>query len=67
MRKMRQSVVEGKRIFIGLEDSKKTWRVNVRYNGMEVHQASMPSDYGDLKGYLANRFPGCDITVMYEA
>ena len=67
MRKMRQSVVEGKRIFIGLEDSKKTWRLNVRYNRMEVHQASMPSDYGHLKGYLANRFPGCHITVMYEA
>jgi transposase len=34
---------------------------------MEVHQASMPSDYEQLKGYLTNKFPGCDILVMYEA
>ncbi|MBW2312480.1 MAG: tyrosine-type recombinase/integrase [Deltaproteobacteria bacterium] len=27
MRKMREHIIEGKRIFVGLEDSKKTWRL----------------------------------------
>lgn len=67
MGKMRQVFMEGKEIFVGLEDSKKTWRVNVRYNRMEVHQASMPAEYEQLKRYFENRFPACVITVMYEA
>ena len=45
MRKMGQSYLEDKQIFVGLEDSKKTWQVNVRYNRMEIQQASMPADY----------------------
>ena len=59
-------MLEGKKIFIGLEDSKKTWRVNVRYEHMEIHQASMPAEYGHLKRYFENYFPGCDISVIYE-
>ena len=60
-------MLEGKKIFVGLEDSKNTWRVNVRYAKMEVHQASMPAEYGHLKRYFESHFPGCEVTVMYEA
>ena len=67
MKKMRRTILEGKKIFIGLEDSKKTWRINVRFAKMEVHQTGMPADYGNLKRYIESHFPGCDVTVMYEA
>ena len=34
MRKMQDFIVKGKRIFIGLEDSKRTWKLCVRSQGM---------------------------------
>jgi transposase len=52
---------------VGLEDSVRTWRVCVRADKMIVHEASMPAKYEDLKGYLKNRYPGCEVQVMYEA
>jgi transposase len=66
-RKIRQHVVEGKEIFVGLEDSKKTWKLSVRSEGLEVHFTSMPAQYGVLSEYFAGRFPGCRIHVIYEA
>ena len=41
MRKMQEYVTKGKKIFIGLADSKKTWKVCVRSEGMIVSEASM--------------------------
>lgn len=67
MRKMQEFIVQGKRIFIGLEDSKKTWRLCVRSEGMVVHTTSMPTLYEALRAYLLERYPDCTITVMYEA
>ena len=67
MRKMQKYIVKGNRIFVGLEDSKNTWKVCVRCDGMIVHQTSMPVDYKNLRNYFMNRFPACEIQVMYEA
>lgn len=67
MRKMQEHIVEGKRISVGLEDSKKTWKVCVRSENMIVHETGMPASYEVLRTYLLNRYPGCDITVIYEA
>ena len=67
MKKMQKFVVKDNRIFVGLEDSKKKWKVCVRCDGMIVNQASMPTDYNNLSNYLKNRFPGCEVHVMYEA
>jgi len=67
MRKMQEFFVKGNRIFIGLEDSKRTWKVCVRCERMIVHEASMPAKYEVLRAYLANRFPECEVTVLYEA
>lgn len=67
MRKMQERIVEGKRISVGLEDSKKTWKLCVRSENMIVHETGMPARYEVLRTYLLNRYPGCDITVMYEA
>ena len=67
MKKMSKVFLESKKIFVGLEDSKKTFRVNVRYNHHEVQEASMPADFEHLKRFFDNNYPGCDIMVMYEA
>jgi transposase len=67
MRKMQEYIVKGNKIFIGLEDSKKTWKLCVRCDGMIVHETSMPAKYEVLQAYLNNKHPECCITVMYEA
>jgi transposase len=67
VRKMQEFIVKGNRIFIGLEDSKKTWKVCVRSKGVVVHEASMPAKYDVLKSYLLKGYPECRIRIMYEA
>ena len=67
MKKMRKIIVEGKRVFIGLEDSKRTWRLCVRSDGVVVHETGMPAAYEVLRSYLVRSYPGCEITVIYEA
>ena len=67
MRKMQEFIVKGNKIFIGLEDSKKTWKLCVRCDRMVVQETSMPAKYEVLQAYLMNRYPDCEITVMYEA
>jgi len=67
MKKMQEYVLKGKQIFVGLEDSKSTWKVCVRSEGMIVNEASMPAEYKALKSYFKRRFPECKIKLMYEA
>jgi transposase len=67
MIKMQEFIIKGNKIFIGLEDSKKTWKLCVRCERMVVHETSMPAKYEVLQAYLLNRYPECDIMVMYEA
>jgi len=67
MRRMQDFIVKGKRIFIGLEDSKRTWKLCVRSEGAIVAETSMPAKYDNLRNYLRGNYPGCDIVVMYEA
>jgi transposase len=66
-RKVQDFVVKGKEVFVGLEDSKKTWKVAVRCEKMIVHQASMEAKYPALVRYLENKFPECTIHAIYEA
>ena len=67
MKKMQEHVVEGKRVFVGLEDSKRSWKVCVRSGGMIVQESSLPADYDNLRRYLERGYPGCEIWLMYEA
>jgi transposase len=60
-------VIKEQEIFVGLEDSKKTWKVCVRSGKVTAHEASMPAVYDVLKNYFNNNFPDCYIHVMYEA
>jgi len=67
VRKIQEFVVKGKEIFIGLEDSKRTWKVCVRANREIIHQASMPANYEVLDAFLKNKFPDCTVHLVYEA
>ncbi len=67
MRKVQDFIVTGKRIFVGLEDSKRSWKLCVRSEGHIVHELSMPSDTENLLHYLGGQYPKCGIMVMYEA
>jgi transposase len=60
-------VVKGKEVFVGLEDSKRTWKLAVRCDRMLIHQASMDAKYPSLIGYLHHKFPECTVHVIYEA
>lgn len=66
-RRIQDFVVRGKEVFVGIEDSKKTWKVAVRCEKMLIHQVSMEAKYPVLRQYLRNRLPECTIHVMYEA
>ncbi len=65
--KVQEFVVKGKEVFVGLEDSKKTWKIAVRSEGMLIHQVAMEARYPVLKRYLDHKFPECTIHLMYEA
>jgi len=67
MKKIRDYILKGQKISVGLEDSKKTWKVCVRSGKVVVHRISMEAEYEVLHNYLRNQYPGCAITVMYEA
>jgi transposase len=67
MKKVQEHVVKGKDIFIGLEDSKTTWKICVRCDKMIVQEVSMPAKYENLHNYLLSRYPDCRIRLMYEA
>jgi transposase len=66
-RKVQDFVVKGKEVFVGLEDSKKTWKIAVRCDKMVIHRVSMEARYSVLIGYLRNKFPECAIHLIYEA
>jgi transposase len=66
-RKIVDCIVKDAEIFVGLEDSKKTWKVCVRFEKQIVNEASMPAKYPVLQAYLRNNFPGCRVHLVYEA
>jgi transposase len=67
MIKMQDYVVRGKKVFVGLEDSKRAWRLCVRSEGMIVHELSLPGEAANLLKYLQSRYPQCQLSVIYEA
>lgn len=67
MRKMLDHIVEGKPVSVGMDVSKRKYCLNVRSEGMMVHQTMLPADYDVLGGYLRKNYPRCSVAVMYEA
>lgn len=66
-RRVQNFVATGKEVFVGLEDSKKTWKIAVRADRMVIHRASMEARCPLLIRYLRNKFPECTIHIIYEA
>ena len=67
MKKIQEYVLRGKEVYVGLDDSKKTWAICVRSGQMVVHETNMPAEYENLRNYFRHKFPECRIRVMYEA
>jgi len=67
MRRVQEYIVTGKRVFVGLEDSKRSWKLCVRCEGQIIHEVSMPSDPENLLTYLTGKYPACEISLLYEA
>ena len=67
MKKIREYILKNQIIWVGLEDSKETWKVCVRSGKIVVNKTCMEAEYEKLRNYFKNNFPGCKITVMYEA
>lgn len=65
--RLQEFVVKGKEVFVGLEDSKTTWKIAVRCEKMLIHQTGMEAEYPILKHYLRTGFPECTIHLIYEA
>jgi transposase len=64
---MQHWIAKGKEIYVGLDDSKKTWRVCVKSEKRVIHETNMPATYSVLLAYLKERYPECRISLMYEA
>lgn len=67
MNKMHNTIMKNKEIFIGLEDSKRTWKLNIRSEGVVIKEMSMQARYSQLKSFLFSAFPNCTISLIYEA
>jgi len=63
----RDYILRNEKVFVGLDDSKKTWSLCVRRGGIIVHETSMPDEYEVIRSYFHNKFPECRIEVMYGA
>lgn len=66
IKKMQEFITEGKEIFVGLEDSKKSWKICIRTGGAIIHETSMPADYNCLHSYF-KKYKNCKIKIIYEA
>ncbi|MCP3967194.1 MAG: IS110 family transposase [Lentisphaerae bacterium] len=67
MSKIQRHILKEKEIFVGLEDSKRSWKLCVRSAGVIVNETSMPAKFAVLRSYFENKFPECKINVIYEA
>ena len=67
MNKVTNYTIKSKPVYIGLEDSKRTWKLCIRYNGREIRSTSMPAAWPVLRSFLNNNFENCQIHLIYEA
>ncbi len=55
MKQMIEYRVKGQPVFIGLEDSKRTWKLCVRSGNQIVHELGIPASFDNLIEYLMLR------------
>ena len=57
-------VAKEKEIFVGLEDSKRTWKLAVRCEKMVIHQTSMDAKYPHLWCFAARHQGQCNMAFL---
>ena len=67
MHRVQRHILKEKEIFVGLEDSKRSWKICVRSAGVVVNETSMPAKFTVLKGYFENKFPDCKVKPDFAA
>jgi transposase len=67
MRQVTQIDFSGQRIYAGIDVHKKSWKVSIRSQYMELQTFSQNPSAEDLIGHLRGRYPGADYQVVYEA
>jgi transposase len=55
VKKQTEQILRNEKIFIGLEDSKKTWKLCVRSGDMVVAETTMPAQYEALRNYHSRK------------
>ncbi len=67
MKRIQEYRLKSKKIFIGLEVAKRNWKLCVRSGKMTVHEVTLPAEYENLRNYICNNYPDCEVEVIYEA
>jgi len=58
---------EGENIFVGIDTHKKSWKVSIYHDEMELKTFTQPADSNKLMSYLKHHYPGAAYKCVYEA
>ncbi|GGB29351.1 hypothetical protein [Mucilaginibacter rubeus] len=67
MQQVIQLDFSGQKIFAGIDVHKKSWKVSIRSEQMELRTFSQNPSAGELSTYLKRNYPSADYHVVYEA
>jgi len=67
MQQVTQLDFSGQKIFAGIDVHKKSWKVSIRSEQMELRTFSQNPSAGELSTYLKRNYPSADYHVVYEA
>lgn len=67
MRQVTKIDFSGQTIFAGIDVHKKSWKVSIRSEHMELRTFSQEPSADILSRHLRNNYPGADYRVVYEA
>ncbi len=57
----------GQRLYIGLDVHKKSWKVTIIFNGLQIKKFSMNPNPKELYNYLTKHYPDAEYYSVYEA
>lgn len=67
MKQVTQLDFSGQKIFAGIDVHKKSWKVSIRSEQMELKTFSQNPSASELSTYLKRNYPSADYHVVYEA
>ena len=57
----------GQRLYVGLDVHKKSWKVTIILNGLQIKKMTMNPQPKELYNYLTTHYPNADYYSVYEA